>query len=94
MHDLSKPLTISELTQRIRTELEPSFSSVCVEGEISGFKTYTSGHSYFTLKDAGAVLNAVLFAGARAKLPQTLLLKDGMKVRAQGSITVYPERGQ
>jgi exodeoxyribonuclease VII large subunit len=94
MHETLKPLSITELTQRIRSAVEPSFSSVCVEGELSGFKTYTSGHSYFSLKDAGALLNAVLFSSARAKLPAELVLKDGLKIRAQGSITVYPERGQ
>jgi exodeoxyribonuclease VII large subunit len=94
MQDPVKPLSITELTQRIRSAVEPSFSSVCVEGEISGFKTYTSGHSYFTLKDAGAIMNAVLFSGARAKLPAALTLKDGMKVRAFGSVTIYPDRGQ
>jgi exodeoxyribonuclease VII large subunit len=94
MHETLKPLSITELTQRIRSAVEPSFSSVCVEGEISGFKTYTSGHSYFTLKDAGAILNAVLFSGTRTKLPATLMLKDGLKVRAYGAVTIYPERGQ
>lgn len=87
-------LSITELTQRIRAAVEPTFRSVCVEGEISGFKTYSSGHSYFTLKDAGAILNAVLFAGVRAKLPAELALKDGLKVRASGAVTVYAERGQ
>ncbi|MEI7946701.1 MAG: exodeoxyribonuclease VII large subunit [bacterium] len=94
MHETLKPLSITELTQRIRSAVEPSFNSVCVEGEISGFKTYTSGHSYFTLKDAGAILNAVLFSGTRTKLPAMLMLKDGLKVRAYGAITIYPERGQ
>jgi exodeoxyribonuclease VII large subunit len=94
MHETLKPLSITELTQHLRSAIEPSFSSVCVEGEISGFKVYSSGHSYFTLKDVGAVLNAVLFSGSRAKLPAVLVLKDGMKVRAYGAVTIYPERGQ
>ncbi|MEI6645181.1 MAG: exodeoxyribonuclease VII large subunit, partial [bacterium] len=94
MHETLKPLSITELTQHLRSAIEPSFSSVCVEGEISGFKIYSSGHSYFTLKDSGAILNAVLFSGSRAKLPAALVLKDGMKVRAYGAVTIYPERGQ
>lgn len=94
MHETLKPLSITELTQHIRSAVEPSFNSVCVEGEISGFKVYASGHSYFTLKDASAILNAVVFSGSRAKLPTALILKDGMKVRAYGAVTIYPERGQ
>lgn len=94
MQETPKPLSITELTQRLRSAVEPSFNSVCVEGEVSGFKVYSSGHSYFTLKDAGAILNAVLFSGTRAKLPAARVLKDGMKVRADGAVTIYPERGQ
>ena len=86
--------TISELTHRIRAILEDEVGAVCVEGEISGLKTYASGHCYFSLKDAGAQISAVLFAGTRAKLPAAAALKDGQKIRAYGNVTVYPERGQ
>ena len=84
--------SISELTQRIRATLEDEIGAVCVEGEISNLKRYPSGHRYFSLKDAGAQINAVLFAGTRAKLPPDL--KDGQKVRVRGNVTVYPDRGQ
>ena len=86
--------SISELTHRIRAILEDEVGTVCVEGEISNLKVYTSGHRYFSLKDAGAQLNAVLFAGTHAKLPPSVTLKDGLKIRAYGNVTVYPERGQ
>lgn len=85
--------SVSDLTQRIRTTLEDEIGTVCVEGELSGFKIYPSGHAYFTLKDSGAQLSAVLFASARARLASNLVLKDGLKVRATGAITVYAERG-
>ena len=86
--------TISELTHRIRAIVEDEVGTVCVEGEISNLKAYPSGHRYFSLKDAGAQLSAVLFAGAYAKFPASVSLKDGQKIRAYGNITVYPERGQ
>ena len=85
--------SISELTHRIRAILEDEVGAVCVEGEITNLKVYSSGHRYFSLKDAGAQLSAVLFAGAHAKLPASVTLKDGQKIRAYGNITVYPERG-
>jgi len=86
--------TISELTHRIRAILEDEVGAVCVEGEITNLKVYSSGHRYFSLKDATAQLNAVLFAGAFAKLPAAVALQDGQKIRAYGNITVYPDRGQ
>ena len=46
--------TISELTHRIRAILEDEVGTVCVEGEITNFKAYSSGHRYFSLKDASA----------------------------------------
>ena len=91
---LTRTYTISELTHRIRAILEDEVGAVCVEGEITNLKVYPSGHRYFSLKDAGAQLSAVLFAGAYAKLPPSVSLKDGQKIRACGNITVYPERGQ
>ena len=86
--------TISELTHRIRGILEDEVGTVCVEGEVSNLKLYPSGHRYFSLKDAGAQLSTVLFAGVYAKLPASVTLRDGQKIRAQGNITVFPERGQ
>ena len=52
--------SISELTRLIKQTLEDEVGRVWVEGEISNFKVYSSGHAYFSLKDAGAQLNAVL----------------------------------
>ncbi len=84
-------LTVSELTQRIQFSLETTFPRVWVQGEISNFKYHTSGHMYFTLKDEGAQLSAVLW---RSRVPSLACKpEDGMMVVVRGSITVYPPRG-
>jgi exodeoxyribonuclease VII large subunit len=54
-------ITITELTRQIKQSLETSFPRIWVEGEISNFKQHTSGHLYFTLKDEGAQLPAVMW---------------------------------
>ena len=84
-------VTITELTRQIKQSLETSFPRMWVEGEISNFKHHTSGHLYFTLKDEGAQLSAVMWRSRVANL--TFPPEDGMKVIARGSITVYPPRG-
>jgi exodeoxyribonuclease VII large subunit len=84
-------VTITELTRQIKQSLETSFPRVWVEGEISNFKHHTSGHLYFTLKDEGAQLSAVMWRSRVSNL--TFPPEDGMKVIARGSITVYPPRG-
>ena len=55
--------SVSELTARIKSQLEVGFPTVWVEGEISNLRTPGSGHAYFTLKDEMAQLRAVLFRG-------------------------------
>lgn len=87
-----KVLTVSQLTQLIKTQLETLFPEVWVEGEISNFRPYHSGHIYFTLKDSQAQLRAVLFRSAAQRVPFTL--QDGLKVICRGAITVYEPRGE
>ncbi len=89
-----KVYTISELTRQIKQTLEDEVGHVWVEGEISNYKVYGSGHAYFNLKDETAQLSAVLFAGARAGVAATTRLADGQRVRAYGQITVFENRGQ
>ena len=86
-----KVITITELTRQIKFSLESNFPRVWVEGEISNFKQHTSGHLYFTLKDEGAQLSALMWKSRVANL--TFQPEDGLKVIARGSITVYPPRG-
>ncbi len=83
--------SVSELTAYIKTSLEACFQSIIIEGEISNFKPSSSGHYYFTLKDEGASISAVLFKGKARYLD--FIPKDGMTVRVKGSITVYAQRG-
>ncbi|MDK3159402.1 exodeoxyribonuclease VII large subunit [Kamptonema cortianum] len=87
-----KAVTVSELTRSIKTLLEKNIGDVDVEGEISNFKSQSSGHLYFTLKDASAQIAAVMFRGAAAKL--SFRPADGMKVRVSGDLSVYELRGQ
>ena len=61
-----KVITITDLTRQIKYSLESSFPHLWVEGEISNFKQHTSGHLYFTLKDEGAQLSAVMW---RSRVP-------------------------
>src|SRR5436309_8977473 len=85
-------LTVSALTIELRAVLEERFPAVWVEGEISNFRLYGSGHAYFTLKDADAQVRAVLFRnrGRRIKFEPA----DGLHVMAFGSIEIYPQRGE
>lgn len=87
-----KILTVSEINARVHALVESSFARVLVRGEISNFKTYPSGHFYFTLKDAGAQLTCVMFRGYNRMLK--FRPEDGMLVVAAGRLTVYEARGQ
>lgn len=87
-----KVLTVSELTSAIKGILEPTFRGISVKGEISNFKLQTSGHLYFSLKDAGSQISAVLFKGNAKDLPR--LPKEGDQVIAMGEISLYAPRGQ
>lgn len=85
-------LSVSELTGQIRRLLEKQVGRVWVSGEISNLRAQSSGHFYFTLKDAGAQLNCILFRGDC--VGQREFLADGRKVLLQGEMTVYEPRGQ
>ena len=84
-------LSVSELTREVKALIEGRFGSVWVEGEISNLKRPGSGHLYFTLKDEGSSVPAVLFRS------QARLLKfqptDGQRVLARGRLTVYEPQG-
>jgi exodeoxyribonuclease VII large subunit len=84
--------SVSSLTQQIRTLLESHFEAVQVRGEISNFRRQSSGHLYFTLKDANAQIKAVFFRGDVRGLK--FEPKDGMSVVVQGEVTVYSVRGE
>src|SRR5437867_8473016 len=87
-----KVLSVTELTVRIRRLLEEQVGQVWVTGEITNLRHQSSGHIYFTLKDANAQLSCVLFRG-EFQVDRSLL-QDGRKVLLQGEVTVYEPRGQ
>jgi len=84
--------TVSELTKYARVILEDSFPGIWVEGEISNFILHSSGHMYFSMRDASATLKCAMFKRANEKLK--FKPKDGMKVICFGSISVYEARGE
>ena len=87
----SKVLSVEELNRQIRQLIEGQLSLVWVQGELSNFKAHTSGHFYFSLKDAKSQISAVMFRGynSRLKFKPT----DGMEVIVRGRVTVYEPRG-
>ena len=84
--------TVSELSLALKRSIEESFSHVRVRGEISGFKRVGSGHCYFALKDAEAVLDAVCWRQTAIRIP--LKPEDGMEVVCTGRLTTYPGRSK
>ncbi len=84
--------TVSEFTRRVKAALQGGIAPCWVRGEISNLRAQASGHAYFSLKDAGAQLGAVLFRGDAAR--QRVQLRDGLQVIAYGQIDVYEVRGQ
>jgi exodeoxyribonuclease VII large subunit len=86
-----KPLTVTQLTLRIKESLSTSFPAVWVSGELSDVARPQSGHVYLTLKDEGAQIRGVIWRSAAARLKFDL--QDGQEVACQGVIDVYPPRG-
>ena len=90
--DSKQVLTVSQITGILKETLETVFSTVHVQGEVSGFKASSQGHLYFTLKDAGACISCVIWRSKAMFLPQRP--KDGDKITVSGQLTVYEPRGQ
>ena len=88
---MDKHLSVSELTELIRRCLEGSFGAIMVEGELSNCRPASSGHLYFSLKDSGAKIDAVMFKNRLRTL--NFEPKDGMLLRVRGSLSVYAPRG-
>lgn len=85
-------LTVSRLTALLRGVLEENFEQLWVQGEVSNLSYPSSGHCYFTLKDAGAQLRCVMFKSAAKNLK--FRLTDGMALIVRGRISVYDQRGE
>ena len=84
--------TVSELTSEIKQLIGSQFRDVLVEGEISNFKLYPSGHLYFTLKDDTSMLKGVFF-NYRGRYPEGTI-GDGIAVICRGRVDVYERRGE
>ncbi|MBE0656408.1 MAG: exodeoxyribonuclease VII large subunit [Bryobacteraceae bacterium] len=92
--EMSGPVvyTVTSLTSAIHRLLTLNFDDVRVQGEISGYKVWSSGHAYFTLKDSGAQVRCVLFRNVARYMK--VKLADGMAVKLRGSVEVRQERGE
>ncbi|MBX9923436.1 MAG: exodeoxyribonuclease VII large subunit [Rhabdochlamydiaceae bacterium] len=88
---MRKVLSVSELTYEIKKQLESNLCSICVRGEAINVKLHSSGHLYFTLKDAQSQISAVLFKGALRGTGE--IPKEGNQITVFGEITVYPPKG-
>ena len=84
--------TVSELSAAVKRSLEQGFSYVRVRGEVSGFKRHGSGHCYLSLKDADAVLDAVIWRLTAQRM--SLKPEDGLEVVCTGRITTYASRSK
>ena len=83
-------LSVSEISSALKRSVEDRFGHVRVRGEISGYKRAASGHLYFSLKDADAKLDAIMWKGNATRLP--FAPEDGLEVVATGKLTTYAGR--
>jgi exodeoxyribonuclease VII large subunit len=90
--DNAPALSVTELSASLKRTIESSFGRVRVRGEISGFKRHASGHLYFSLKDEGACMDAVIWRSSAQAL--AFRPEDGAEVIATGKLTTYPGRSK
>ena len=90
--DNAAPVSVSELSGRLKRMVEGEFGHVRLRGEISGYKRAASGHAYLCLKDDAAVIDGVMWKGQAAGLP--FAPQDGIEVIATGRLTTYPGRSK
>lgn len=91
VENTSHCLSVTDLNKQARLLLEGHFGTVWVEGEISNFKPYVSGHWYFTLKDDKAQINCAMFKGSNRNV--RFAVEDGMHLKVQASVSLYEGRG-
>ncbi len=90
--DNAQPLSITEISALLKRTVEDRFGHVRLRGELSGVKRAASGHFYCALKDAGAVIDGVMWKGNAARL--NFRAEDGLEVIATGKLTTYPGRSK
>lgn len=88
-----KYLTVTALTKylKYKFDTDDNLRKVYIKGEISNFKAHTTGHLYFSIKDEGSLIKAIMFASNARKL--TFEPKEGSKVLVTGTVSVYPATG-
>ncbi|PIR25441.1 MAG: exodeoxyribonuclease VII large subunit [Deltaproteobacteria bacterium CG_4_10_14_0_2_um_filter_43_8] len=84
-------LSVSEITEYIRESLEGQFLNIWISGEVTNFRSRTSNHWYFGLKDDKAQISTVIFNGLSRRFP--FELEDGLEVICHGKLSVYAPRG-
>jgi exodeoxyribonuclease VII large subunit len=84
-----QPLTVSALTKYIKYTMDhdPNLTHVLLKGEVSNFKHHSRGHFYFTLKDDGAQMSAIMFSSHAKNVP--FKLEDGLTIIVEGFVSVY-----
>ncbi len=87
-----RPMSVSELTTRLKIVVEREFVDLYVEGEISNFRRHTSGHWYFSLKDEAAALRCASFRMQNRII--RFIPEDGLRVIARGRLSIYDARGE
>jgi exodeoxyribonuclease VII large subunit len=87
-----RPLTVTELTARLRDTIEKQFYEVWVEGELSNCKVWNTGHLFFTLKDGASQMSGFMFRSTVRYLK--FKPTDGLRVVARGKISIYEAKGQ
>ena len=88
-------VTVTQLNEFVKKLIDstPALADISVKGEISNFKNhYSTGHFYFTLKDDGGLIRAVMFRSSASKL--RFMPEDGMKVVAHGRVSAFVRDGQ
>ncbi len=90
--ELARTLTVTQITGHIQHTLEQDYSAVRVKGEVSNLTRHSSGHWYFSLKDRGAQLGAIMFRHQNQAV--RFEVTHGMEITAHGRISVYPPQGR
>lgn len=91
---LKNVYTVEQVNKYIKNMFAEDFMlrNICIKGEVSNCKYHTSGHIYFTLKDASGTISAIMFSGYRRGLK--FQMKEGDKVMVTGSVEVYEGAGK
>ena len=85
-------ITVSELNEQIKAQLETTFEYIVVEGEVANATYHSSGHLYFSIKDENSTIRCVMWRSSVAKMK--FKIETGEHIVIEGSIGVYAPRGE